>query len=193
MDSDRQYKLILRTAIVLTIAWVGWAAYDSFMTGRGPGDDHYFAADKYFEDGEYQQALDEYRAALDENIDHVAAKRGVARSLMQLGRHEEAEVAFNAAIAAEPDFGGTYANRGILFDRMGRYREAIADYEKALALDPELAEGPHWLTRFLRNQPEAPPTVADRAAYLKEQLALPRDQRVLRVPEEDQAQRPYKL
>ncbi|MDZ7804627.1 hypothetical protein [Thiohalophilus sp.] len=38
---------------------------------------------------------------------------------------------------------------------------------------PELADGPSWITRFLHLQPEKPPTIDDRARYLKEQLALP--------------------
>ena len=52
-------------------------------------------------------------------------------------------------------------------------------------------EGPHWLTRFLRNQPEAPPTIADRARYLRAELAKPEAERVLRMPEIDAQQRPY--
>jgi tetratricopeptide (TPR) repeat protein len=74
---------------------------------------------------------------------------------------------------------------------MGRHEEALADYMRALELDPELADGPHWLTRFLRNQPEAPPTIADRAAYLRAELAKPEAERVLRIPELDAQQRPY--
>jgi hypothetical protein len=74
---------------------------------------------------------------------------------------------------------------------MGRHEEALANYTKALRLDPEIASGPHWLTRFLRNQREAPPTVADRARYLRAELAKPQDERVLRVPEIDAQQRPY--
>ena len=61
----------------------------------------------------------------------------------------------------------------------------------ALELDPELAEGPSWLTRFLRNQADAPPTIADRARYLRAELAKPESERVLRVPEHDAQQRPY--
>jgi len=91
-----------------------------------------------------------------------------------------------AALAAN------YANRGILLDTMGRHEEALADYDEALAIDAEVAKGPHWLTRFLRNQPEAPPTIADRARYLRAELAKPEAERVLRVPEVDQQQRPYK-
>jgi hypothetical protein len=41
----------------------------------------------------------------------------------------------------------------------------------------------------LRNQPEAPPTIADRAAYLRAELAKPESERLLRMPELDA---PYK-
>jgi len=89
--------------------------------------------------------------------------------------------------------GVSYANRGIAKDTLGDYQGALADYEKALELEPEVAEGPGWLTRFLRNQPEKPPSVKDRARYLREQLAKPPAERLLRVPAEDAKQRSYKM
>ncbi len=189
---DAVYRLLRNLAIVLTIAWVGWSAWDYFHQDTGPGMVEYAAGNRAFEDGDYERALQEYTAALKANPQLLDALRGKARTLMQLGRNDEALAAFNEAIARDPEFGGTYANRGILHDRMGHYTRALADYEKALALDPELAEGPGWMTRFLRLQPEKPPTIADRARYLREQLALPPDQRLLRVPEEDAKQRGYK-
>lgn len=190
---DRLYQLLKYTAIGLALAWLGWSVYDSFFAQRNPGDLAYHAANNFFEDGDYERALAEYDRALQVNPDNVHALRGRARSLMQLGRNDEALAAFDSAIAGEPGFAGAYANRGILNDRMGRYEKAIADYEKALALDPELAEGPHWLTRFLRLQPDKPPTIDARARYLRQQLAKPESERVLRMPEEDAKQRPYKL
>jgi len=75
---------------------------------------------------------------------------------------------------------------------MGRHEKALSDYEQALRIDPSIAEGPHWLTRFLRLQAEPPPTIADRARYLRAQFALPKEQRRLQNPEEDNKQRPYK-
>ena len=53
-------------------------------------------------------------------------------------------------------------------------------------------QGPHWLTRFLRKQPEKPPTVKERLAYLEAELAKPEEERLLRIPEVDEAQRSYK-
>jgi hypothetical protein len=70
--------------------------------------------------------------------------------------------------------------------------EALADDDRALRLDPEVASYPHRLTGFLRNQPEASPTIADRAAYLRAEPAKPEDERVLRVPEVDEQQWPCK-
>ncbi len=193
MGDERLYRALMATAIALTIAWVGWTLYDGVFSEKAPGDFAYAAGNRAFADGDYRQALESYDQALEEAPGHIHARRGRARALLQLGRHPEALEAFNRAIEATPEAGAPYANRGILHDRMGHYRKAVRDYEKALALDSDLADGPGWLTRFLRNQPEPPPTIADRAEYLKEQLALPESQRVLRVPEEDAKQRPYKM
>ena len=180
-----------RIAVALAVASAAWFLYDSLIASRDPALDAQSAADRVFEDGYYERALGLYRDRLAVEPGNPYALRGVALSLMQLGRDDEALAAFAAAIAAEPDFAGSFANRGILHDRMGDHEAAIADYERALALDPEVAEGPHWLTRFLRNQPERPPTIADRLAYLKGELAKPEAERLLGLPEEDQAQRPY--
>jgi tetratricopeptide (TPR) repeat protein len=186
--SDRFWR---RLAIGLALISIGWFLYDGLIAARDPALDAQSAADRAFEDGDYDRALALYsdRVAVEPNS--AFALRGIAQSLMQLGRSEEALGAFAAAISADPGFGGVYANRGILHDRMGNYEAAIADYARALEFDPELADGPHWMTRFLRNQSEAPPTIADRLGYLKAELAKPEEQRTLRVPEEDAEQQSY--
>jgi len=76
---------------------------------------------------------------------------------------------------------------------MGDHQGALADYEMALKLAPETAEGPGMMTRFLRKQADKPPTIAERAIYLREQLAKPVTERLLQVPEQDAKQRPYKM
>lgn len=186
------YKFLVYTAIVMTVGWVGWGIYDSFFAARAPGDSAYHAANKLFEDEAYERALQSYDDALSDAPDPIHALRGKARTLMQLGRYDEALALFTEAISLEPDFAGTYANRGILYDRMGRHKLALRDYTTAIHLDPEVAEGPHWLIRFLRNQPEKPPGIAQRAAYIAGELRKPESQRLLSVPEIDQQQRSYK-
>ena len=192
MDNEGVYRLLVRTAILIGVAVGGVLLYQTFIVGRPPGDTAYLEGEQFFEDGLYARALTRYEAALSLAPDHFHAHRARARTLMQLGRLRDALAAYGTLIAARPDFAPLYANRGILHDRMGSYPQAIADYEQALALDPELTEGPHWLTRFLRNQPQRPSGIGDRAAYLRIELAKPASERLLQVPEIDDAQRSYK-
>ncbi len=176
----------------MALAWVAWGLYESYVIGRAPGDTPYHSGNTLFEDGYYERALTEYENALEQDPAHINALRGKARSLMQIGRYSEALAVFSDAIAMEPEFGGTYANRGILHDRMGNYELAVEDYQTALQLDPEVADGPHWLIRFLRNQPEKPPGIAERAAYILAELKKPASERILSIPEIDEQQRSYK-
>jgi tetratricopeptide (TPR) repeat protein len=189
---DRLTRVLKVVAIAMAVAFVGWAVYEKFIVGSAPGDHAYHNANKLFEDGYYERAAAGYRDALAEAPDHLHALRGLASSLHKMGAHDEALAVYDQAIEQAPEFAGTWANRGILLDTMGRHEEALADYTRALQLDPAVADGPHWLTRFLRNQAEAPPTIADRARYLRTELAKPEGERVLLVPEIDARQRPYK-
>ena len=188
-----QYNFLIGTALLLTILFIGWSIYDGALLENILGERSYHAANKYFEDGKYKDALQSYNQAVNENPNLIHAHRGIARSLMQLGRHEEALQKFDEIIDQEPEFGASYANRGILNDRIGNYEAAIRDYEKAIKLEPKLSEGPSWITRFLRNQAEKPPTIIDRLNYLQTEMQKPKHQRLLKQPEKDKQQRPYKL
>ena len=190
--NDVAYRILSRIALGLTALFVLFSVYDCSFRERAPGDLPHLEGDTLFEDGAYERALKKYQQALTENPHHIHALRGKARALMQLGQMNAALTSFDAAIEREPAFGASYANRGIARDRIGQHQQALADYDKALQLDPQLAEGPHWMTRFLRLQSDKPPGIAERAAYLRKELAKPFAQRLLRVPEQDNSQRPFK-
>lgn len=151
------------------------------------------AGNRYFEDGLYLEASKSFKSIVDYDPTNIDAVRGLARSYMQLGKYQEALALFNQVIAQAPDYAPSYANRGILHDRMQHYTLAVADYQRALQLQPDLAKGPSWLTRFLRNQAERPPSIRDRLNYLQQELQKPENERLLQLPEKDQLQRPYKF
>jgi tetratricopeptide (TPR) repeat protein len=189
---ERLYRFLKYTAITMALLWAGWTAYDTFFARTEPGEYAYHAATNHFADRSYDRALVEYDKALQENPGYTPALRGRAETLIMLDREPEAIEIYDQLIALQPDNAGHYANRGIAHDRLGHFEQALADYVTALALDPEVGEGPGWLTRFLRNQPEKLPGIADRARYIQEQLTLPAAERVLQVPEVDASARPFK-
>jgi tetratricopeptide (TPR) repeat protein len=190
MNEGTLYNILKWVAIAGVVLWLGYELNNHFAS-RGPGDFEYLAGNNFFKDHHYDRAEESYLDALNKKPDHLPALRGLANTYVQLKQYDQALTAINRAMELDPEFGGHYATRGIIYDRMGESELAIADYEKALVLYPEVAEGMHWLDRLLYNVHEAPPTIKDRLAYLKEQMSLPEDQRVLRKPDIDDSLRPY--
>ncbi len=56
-------------------------------------------------------------------------------------RLEEALRYFNAALDADPACATAYTGRGLALQELGRFGEAMADFERSLTLNPELVEG----------------------------------------------------
>jgi tetratricopeptide (TPR) repeat protein len=180
--TDRIRRLLKVIAAAAATLLVGWAVYGGRLVSPAPGDKAYLAGNRAFEDGDYAAAEAAYRDALEAAPQHIEALRGLALSLDRRRLHLRALATYDEAIAHEPRFGATYAHRGMLLDSLGRHEEALADYMRALELDPLIGEGPDWLTRFLRNQPAPPASVAERAEYLRAELAKPEQERRLQMP-----------
>jgi tetratricopeptide (TPR) repeat protein len=187
MNSKSIGLVLTALAIAAGMLWLIYAS----QAPESAADSAYFDGNAYFREGAYEQAVASYRNTLKTDHRHGAALRGLANSYVQLKRYDEGLAAIERAVRLEPANGSNYAIRGIIFDRIGRHGLAIADYEKSIEFDPDVAQGMPWLDRLLYNVQERPPTVADRLNYLKQQMALPESKRVLRMPEIDEQQRPY--
>ncbi|MCW8944765.1 MAG: hypothetical protein OQL27_08330 [Sedimenticola sp.] len=230
---EKRYRLLVRTAIALTIAWVAWTLYDSGDGASKPGAHELAAAGRYLEDGAFEKALAAFSKVYEQDQENIGALRGQAQAHMRLGLQQSIEAEqiklntqddtsraaqlrrssnnhlqtalslYDEAIQRETingisqtnrlAIGVAHANRGILKDQLADYQGALDDYNLALKLAPEVKEGPGFLTRFMRNQPEKPPSIADRARYLETELAKPVEQRLMRLPDEDAKQQAYRL
>jgi len=182
-------------AVIITLAilgTVGFYYYKYSVLETTPGQNRYRLGNKYLEDGKHEEALQIFNEVLVEHRKYKEAHLAKAITLLQMKRFDESRESFNRAIGLDNQYAQAYANRGILNDHVGQHEAALHDYRKALKLNPELAEGPGWFWRFLRNIPDPPPTIADRADYLEEELKKPESERLIRVPELDSKQRMYK-
>ncbi|MEE9318753.1 MAG: tetratricopeptide repeat protein [Rhodospirillales bacterium] len=198
-------RVVRRFIILMAVATFGmvtWAVLKNYVQAP-PGDYEVRQGDILLGDGKYAEAIERFNAALDAMPDHRGALMGRALVFLQTERYADGEAEFTYLIKylrenLEPDditgiavLAAAYTNRGILYDRTGRYEKALADYIEALKVDEGAVDGPGLVDKVIYGTPR-PATVRQRAIYLTEQLALPEDQRVLRMPEKDAEQRMYK-
>jgi tetratricopeptide (TPR) repeat protein len=196
----RRYVIFMGIATVVMFTF--WA-FTREALETPMGDYEVRQGDIFLSDKKYDKALERFDAALKVMPDHRGALMGRGISYMQSGRIAEAEAEFTYLInflkrTLVPDdltgvgtLASAYTNRGILYDRTGRYKKALYDYANALRTDEETVEGPGTISNVLYATPN-PATVRKRATYLEKQLALPPEKRLLRVPKLDNDQRMYK-
>jgi len=91
-----------------------------------------------FQDGRSSEAVAEYQRALVTNPKHVKSHNNVALALVELGRLDEAARHFRTSLELEPK-AEIYSDLGFIEARLGNPDAALADYRKALALDPSCA------------------------------------------------------
>ena len=167
-----------------------------------PGDYYTRKGDQELSSGNYADAMKSFYKALEERPVHRGALMGRALVLIQTERYGEAVSELTYLIETlertltddDPTGRGAlsaaYANRGVIHDREARYKQALIDYVKSLQVDEGVTEGPGIFDQILYGY--RPSTVRDRAIYIQEQLQLPEDQRLMRVPELDETQRMHK-
>jgi len=63
-----------------------------------------------------------------------------ADSLRSLGAYQDALVAYDRALALDPNFKEAWVGKGLALVVLGRYQDALAAYDRVLALDPNYKE-----------------------------------------------------
>ena len=202
MNRKILHRYVVLMGVATVVMFTVWA-FTRFAVETPLGDYEVRQGDIFLSDEKYDEALERFSAALKVMPDHRGALMGRGIAFMQSGKLADAEAEFTYLISflnktLEPDdltgigtLASAYTNRGILYDRTGKYKKALADYVKALKTDEETVEGPGVISRVLYATPN-PATVRKRAIYLEKQLALPKAERLMRLPEKDDDQRMYK-
>ena len=195
-------RFVILLALATFVMFTFWAVVRSYVQAP-TGDYEVRQGDILLSDGKHEAALERFNAALAVSPDHRGAVMGRGLVFLQSERYIDAEAEFTYLIEFLRDnveandatgiavHAAAYTNRGIIYDRTGRYEKALADYIEALKIDEGAVDGPSLIDRVIYGTPR-PATTRQRAIYLIEQLALPEDQRVLRMPEKDAEQRMYK-
>ena len=101
----------------------------------------------YWKSQDYGKAKAEFQAELASHADSAQAWAYLGDTEMKLGNRELAASALNKAIQLQSDIRLAYLDRGILLSEGNKHKDAIADFRKAIELDPGQPDAHYRLAR----------------------------------------------
>ena len=104
------------------------------QTARQLAEDHYYAALDLVLEGHHEQAVAEYRQAVEADPRFTDALHGLSRALQDLNRFDEAIVVAQQISAIDPDDILAHTSLSILYQKKGMVPEAEAEGNKARVL-----------------------------------------------------------
>lgn len=102
---------------------------------RAKAREHYAKATELYKMGKHDEALDEYRTALELDDQLYAAWNNMGQLLMEQKNYADAVSAFQIAASIEPSDPRPLYNIGLAYQRVGWASDAFESYKKALQRD----------------------------------------------------------
>ncbi len=117
----------------------------------------YFALGRVYEQQKkYISATVAYSQAIQLNYEYPSFPYyGLGFVSYNLENYDEAIMYLTKSLTADSKYADAYYFRGWVYEQLGDYEQAIADYEQATEIDPTVAVGPLQLAPKLRKQIEA--------------------------------------
>ena len=103
-------------------------------TSRHKAEDHYYAALDLVADGQQERALAEYEESLAADPTFTEAMHGMARTLQDLNRLDEAITMAKRIAELDPDDVLAHTSLSVLYQKKGMIPEAEAEGNKARIL-----------------------------------------------------------
>lgn len=102
--------------------------------------------------GEFQSAIHHYELADKLDPGNAAIKYNKGIMLMRMSHFAEAEQELEQLVAYKKDFKEAYNSLGIVREHLGKTKEALESYNKALAIDPNFSDSQKNIERLQKRK-----------------------------------------
>lgn len=91
---------------------------------------------KLSEEGKNEEAIEQYKKALEKDPEQTNIMGNMAESYKKLGKYQEALDLYKKAITINPNDAVLYTNMGVVLDKLGKSAESQEAFKKAASMNP---------------------------------------------------------
>ncbi len=124
-------------SVLLLFGLVIGCAAPLVATLKSP-EEHYELGRDYYRSEQYEEAIGEFKKAIEINPQYAIARRNLARAYTKTARYDEAIDELKKAIKVNPNYVLAYNSLGIAYRKKGMYDDALAAYKRALEINPTI-------------------------------------------------------
>ena len=110
------------------------------LRGRPPSYPAVLHGNALRQNGQVNDAVEEYKEALEIDPGDVAARNDLGLTLLKSGRTKEALTVYENGLALTPQDPTAHNNMGIIYAEAGQLEKAVEQFEEALRLEPSYSE-----------------------------------------------------
>ncbi len=118
----------------------------------GEAEDHFYLGNALAREGRFQEAVAEYRRALELEPESASTLENLGITYAKMGKIAEGIRYLRQAVAADPLDGGKYAALGIMLHAQGDIDGAMREYRQAIRRDPTQAGVYYNMTTIFAEQ-----------------------------------------
>ncbi len=115
--------------------------------------EHYSYGKIFFERGEPERAVDEFKVALESDPTNVSFLIGLGQCYLSLQKIDEAVTALEKAVSGTPDFADAHYYLGRAYSEKGLREKAINEFKEALNVNPRYVAAKKNLGALMKTAP----------------------------------------
>jgi Flp pilus assembly protein TadD len=129
-----------RTASLCLVALLAMLSMAACGGAKTSVKEHFDKGNELAQAGEFDKAIEEYQAVLQEEPNNVSALTNMGVAYYNTGQLDQAIAQYQKALESAPNDADIHSNLAAAYVQKNQLDQALAEYQKAVELKPDLAE-----------------------------------------------------
>ena len=152
--NKKMKTITLKATLIILVAISLLSAASCKKVGWGDAQKYFLSGERYYKQMMYEEAMIEYKKAIEEKSSFAEAHLGVGKCLSSLGRFEEAIKEYKRAMDLDPKNDKILAEVALIYIEMGLDDEGLMMLERAREINPDSSKAYLYMGTYHQKRKE---------------------------------------